>query len=754
MPQLLSSFGKKGVELNLDTMQVDIEDTSYLSKYFVIAELSPVFTGGKNPVAFNGSTLLKSGSEIKVECIDSNGNSLFIENPKSNISYSDVANFIISVNIFAETYNGPGILIFVGTTAKDEIVRWKANIAIDKTLQNVSKVRFYNKPTMEARGLLYPIVTNDAGTTLTSTIKFTGSFYATPVNPIKDVNRKSIDLKKTDIDYRLVLNAPAVQLAPHLFPTTSFNSQMEGQTIFINTNTVQVPYSYVTTATALTASFTVKKVLDSKTIQVNDAFYYTVGKNQFVTGINAGTFTSSYTWVAYNTASDSYQKFTDAVTSASIYVKQSYAEITYRNIRPFAGFVARHKLYRKSLIYPGDYQLIVDEPLGAKELLIDPITNNQTYPLIGTFYNQYHINKYWFTSSAQVQASHSVTPFINGVTVGASSFALMDGSKYMIAKADAIALVNDPYYYPYDSSSYNEMSGSSYASNFISLKAGTLYALSMNLVMAKDKQAIDTSVGFYFTSSILQITLEPNYTSPYGLQIGKIVTKDITKLKVFDGKQYLFFTPAADYFGTLIIVPYHCNVTVANISLQAYGDYGFSPDILSTKIPFAVNIQNEPFALKAELYDVNSSLVYSGISTIQTFDPNGESLFNPNVNSNPSLLTFVSGSLTVSKSLYLPNIPICPPIGTRMLAWHLPTHFPPNISSGDGLVCYSNITEVSNISDRFVNVTTTGGTISTTKTARSVEAKYTGSAVVDGTLTGPFGKRIWVDTSGTKTVFS
>ncbi len=754
MAQLLSSFGKTGVDLGLDSMTVDIEDTSYLSKYFVIAEFNPVFTGGKNPIAFNGSSLLKSGSEIQVECIDSNGSSLFIENPKSNISYSDVANFIISVNIFAETYNGPGTLIFVGTTNKNEIVRWKANIAVDKTLQNVSKVRFYNKPTMEARGLLYPVVTNDAGTALTSIINFSGNFYSTPVIPVKDVTRQSIDLKKTDIDYRIVLNATSDQLAPHLFPTTSFNTQMEGQNIQLNATTIQVPYSFVTSNVSLTASMVVKKVLDSKTIQLSDAFYYTVGKNQYVTGINLGTFTSSYTWVAYNTASDSYEKFTDPVSSASIYIKQSYAEITYRNIKPFSGFVARHKLYRKSLVYPGDYQLIVDEPLRSKELLSDPITNNQTYPLIGTFYNQYHINKYWFTSSNQLSVSHSVSPFINGMTISSGDYSSIDGTEYVIAKADAIALVNDSNYYPYDSGSYNEMSGSSYASNFISLKAGSLYALSTNIVMTKDKNATDANVIFYFTSSIPQLKLEPNFKSPYGLEIGKISTTDITSLKVFSGKQTLFFTPSSDYFGTLIIVPYHCKITISELSLQAYGDYGFSPDVLSTKIPFGINLQNEPYSLKAELYDINSTLVYSGISTIQTFDPNGESLFTPSVNTNPSLLTFVSGSLTVSKSLFLPNIKGCPPIGTRMLAWHFPTHVPPSSTNGDGEVCYTNISEVSNISDRFVNITTTAGTVPTTKTARSVEAKYTGSAVQDGTLTGPFGKRIWVDTSGTKTVFS
>ena len=81
MTQLLSAFGKKGVRIGLDTLQVDIEDTSFLSKYFVISEFNPVLSAGRNPISFNGSAFLKPTTEIKIECLDSNGNPLYIESP-------------------------------------------------------------------------------------------------------------------------------------------------------------------------------------------------------------------------------------------------------------------------------------------------------------------------------------------------------------------------------------------------------------------------------------------------------------------------------------------------------------------------------------------------------------------------------------------------------------------------------------------------------------------------------------------------
>ena len=42
--QLLSNLGKRGVDHQLFTMQVDIDDTAFLSKYFDVVEFEPIFT--------------------------------------------------------------------------------------------------------------------------------------------------------------------------------------------------------------------------------------------------------------------------------------------------------------------------------------------------------------------------------------------------------------------------------------------------------------------------------------------------------------------------------------------------------------------------------------------------------------------------------------------------------------------------------------------------------------------------------------
>lgn len=747
--QLLSNFGKTGVSLGLLTTPVDIEDTSYFSKYFVIAEYNPVLTAGKNPFAFNGSSLLAKGSEIEIECLDSEGNSLYMERPKSKSQFSDVATFLISIHVYEETYNGPGKLILRGITTKGETVRWIGNITIDKTLKNAAKVRFYNKPQLEARSLLYPVISNEVAANASHQVVLNGSFYSYATDPKKDTNRTMVNPKKTDMDYRITLNVNDSVVAPALYPTTSFNTQMEGQTITIVANTIAQPFTTLDKQTTITQSFQIKKVVDSKTAKLSDAFYYSIGKDEIITNINYGTFTSSYKWVSYNTQADAYLKYVPA-TGPAIEVKKSYAEIIYRNLRTFSGFIARHKLYRKSLLYPGDFQLIADEPLGALEILNDPVTANQAYTEMGIFYNQPHINKYWFTSSNALQLSHSVKPFINAMRIATSAnFTDANGTAHVIVKTDSPNTTGSAAYIPYSSASFEYQSGSSYNSNFIELKSGALYVLSMNVIIEKETLDADAKISFYFTSSIPSIQLEKDYITPLGWKLGEVSTRDETNLKIFSEKQMLFFTPSADYFGTIFVAPYHCNATLSEMSLKVYGDYGFSPDILFTKIPFQVNVANEIFQLKAELFDINSTLVYSDLSTIQNFDQHGDSLFVYVGSSNldPSQLSFVSGSLVISQSLLLPNIGVCAPsANTRMLSYVYPSNYPPDPSLGDGVVCHTNVSNLDNIGTEYINVDTDDGVLPPTS-SRALSVRYLSSAEVGG----PQGRRIYITTAGAKT---
>jgi hypothetical protein len=432
-------------------------------------------------------------------------------------------------------------------------------------------------------------------------------------------------------------------------------------------------------------------------------------------------------------------------------ILQSYAEIVYRNLRPFSGYVARHKLYRKSLSHPGDYQLLSDEPLSTIELLTDIITVNKAYDKMGYFYNQEVINKYWYPTSGLTLIAK--TSPINSVYIYGGTPSEINGSDYVIAKTDSVKIsgadpeiVNDNQYYDYDEDSFNNLSGESYNSNFISLKKNVLYVLSMNAVLEKNSNDTTANVSFYFTSSTSDIRKEKTYNPYFGMKLGELSTKDKVEVKTFDGIQQIFFTPTEDYYGTLVIVPTRCNVTLSELSLKIYEDYGFSPDILFIRIPFPVNIQNESFDIRAELFDINSNLIYSNLRTVHTFDINGvsDNVIGAETNNN------LSSVLQVYQSPYQPTI-IISPVSTvfmpgevtildliptqdkpqRFVGWFTPSDDP----TTSGKLCYTNVSSLFIDNDDYISLSTVEGNVETTVTSLAV--KY-------------FGKRIFVDTAGNK----
>lgn len=837
---LLSALGKRGVQLNLLSKKIDIEDNLDSSKYFVIAELDTVFTAGRNPVAFNGSSFLKDKSEIQIECLDSGGNSLYFEQAKSNVAqFTDVSNFVISVHVYDETYNGPGKLIFVGTTKDGKSVRWIRNITIDKTLSNARKVRFYQEPKLEIRPLLYPVVDlgkaadydsslykqataecfldvsvssiyfnpsnatgsgyisaptvkftdplgNGSGASATTaidseghitslvlnsggtgysysqpptitfigacttpataalsvisyvksssiidggsgytagsspTVTFTGGgglraaasavvsngsvsvinmtnngygyisvpditiqtskpttaselnisvifnsgFYAYAVNPTKDTNQFLVNKKRIDIDYRLVAsNIIEADANSSLLQIGSFNSQMEGRDIELTITKIKLPLSHNEISVNLTETFKIKKVLDSRTVILSDPFYYQVGNNKFVSNIIEGSCQVSYNYIKYNTNPDSSLTMIPKSGSTAVNVKESYVEATYRNLKTFSGFVARHKLYRRSLFYPGEFEQISDEPLRSIELLTDQITFNRTYYSIGKFYHQFHINKYLYTSSNEITVTAKSAP-LNSVYISCGTPGLADGSKYVIIKTDTIGGTNDNVYYPYDSTEFDQLSGSSYNSNFINLKKDSLHSLSVsNVIVEKETDCVDSKISFYFTSSISSITKEQSYDPDFGLKIGEISVSELKNIKYFDKTQTMYFTPVDDYFGTLKIVPYHCSVTLSDLSLKAYGDSGFSPEVLVIRVPCPLNVSNEAFEFKAELYDINSILIPTDLQSSETFDQNGVSLYATDelgqvliVQNNKQDIISTTNTFTINGDLYLPNL--------------------------------------------------------------------------------------------------
>jgi hypothetical protein len=314
---------------------------------------------------------------------------------------------------------------------------------------------------------------------------------------------------------------------------------------------------------------------------------------------------------------------------------------------------------------------------------------------------------------------------------------------------DSIGVTNTSEYIPYDESEFNSLSGSSYNSNFISLKKDSLYRLSMESIIYKDTLDSSAKVSFYFRSSVNGIEHEKDYDSTYGLKIGELAVPEAVTTKSFDGPQTLYFTPIGDYFGTLVIVPYHCYVNLSELSLKIYSDLGFSPDVLSVQTPFLINVQNEAFELKAELFDKDANIVFSDLKTTHIFDPFGDSLKTPVGQTSDGGTILVGGgatsapattvnNFTITGDLSLPNLD--PDNGTpsRFVAWS-----PPSGSNPSGSLVYTNVVKL--FIDRNDYISLTSVDFGTQRTLTSLAVRYDGANKI--------GRKIVIKNDGTKIVY-
>lgn len=668
MLNLLDSFGKKGVSYGIYTAQTDVVDTAYLSKFFIVSEFNPIFTSGKNAFSFNGSSYLKSGSIILIECLDSIGNNLFIEmakysaNTAVTYAYKEATAFVFSIHVYGDTADGIGKLMLYGNLADGRTVKWISNITINKALKNNSRVRFYQTPQLEVDSAEVPVLSSDISLGLVDTVNFAGNIQGFAVNPPKDTNLSSINKKSTDIDYELTVTNPLIVTSTP--PQSCFNSQMIGSTIDLNINQIQVPLSNnQIIPISSTSSYIITDVIDNQTLKINTPFYYKDSNgNNTVTNIVDANFTVNYPFINYNDNTSSYQ--TTTIGGITFIVKQSYADITYRNIRPFSGYVARHKVYRKSLLTNADFSVIADEPIIVNEILQDDLTQNKFYNLLGQFYNSQHIDRYWFTSSNDLSMNYAPDVAVNTVFVSSPIYNTLDGNDYLMVKNDSVSTNRDAIYVPFNMDQFLEESGSAYDSNFMAFKANVQYIIEVSAIIIKDPTQTNAGFSLYITGSYPTLTKEKNFTNQYGINIATITASINNTPSININNLFNFFTPQNDLYGTLVIVPQFCQIYLENISIRVYGDDGFSPDVFTTRIPWDISVANESFQIKAELFDINNNLIYSDLNTFQSFDSSGSTLipYIPGGGSYQDL--HVSGTLFVSQSaiiqfgdVFIPNIP-------------------------------------------------------------------------------------------------
>ena len=653
-----------GVKYNLAGLKVNIIDTSHLSNYFVISEFPDVLTAGKNLFAINGSSLLKSNSPIYLEILDAGGNALYYELAKSGYyNYTNVTDLSISVTVDQNTVPGMGQIYLVGTTTTNQTVKWSTNIKIDPSQENHSKVIFYNTPVVTT----YPSIVYTLNQSISSTsmfsAKITGSVTGTSLTPKLYTDINSIDTKVTPISYTLTTTDVGIT-----FSDNNLNTMVE---LYVDSITYIDNSNIITQSVNVTQSYLITDVVNTKTIVISSPFTYTVNTVDQIVQINHAKFSNQYVSIGYinlseaedNSLANKELVFQNQQSgSVNIFLKSGYLDVIYTDINTFTGNVYRHKVYRKSLNKASDFECIADEPLVSKNVLVDSITVNRAYDNLGRYYNQTHINRYYYTSSNAITLIQDSTNVLDSMTINCSvPNQNFDLSQYIIIKNNSStgSYLNGSTYVPYTASQFISSSGFSYDTNFIDIYPDVKYSIGANLALTSSNENLDSRLSFYLTGSynIDNVKQDPSYVNGIGLKLAEYVIPQGQKYKTFDSViDETLFSFTNNYIGTLVIIPTNISsATLSKLNISTHSERGFSPDMFEARIPFDVTIKNEQFQLKFELFDINSNSVYSRLATIINFDPNGDTLVKNISNYTPIGTPTVSASYASTASYISPG---------------------------------------------------------------------------------------------------
>lgn len=620
----------QGSDENLQNLTADIIQSNGETDYFIISSFPKILSIGKNLVELSVSDKIDINSNIRVSCVDAANNSLYIELAKTKGLDNSVTNrYYLSIHVTTDnSVNGVAQIILYGRTTRNKSVKHITPAIVDQYEKNISAVKFIREPNVSIVEKIIPVVDTSLYN-VTRTI--TGSLSGIAVTPRRDTDFKKSYIQNTD--YRIISNTP------------QFDDQLQYKSLTIYPYIVKKKDSYATldvSGSIYTSS--ISSVFNSSILKLTSPYFYSDTRNNSypITDIVNGQFFVEYPYTAYDSGSPNYV-YTYSGTSSK-QIKRLFAEFTYTDIKTFAGNLSRHKIYRKSNSNLSDYTLLYEGVLDSKELLADSYNcQNQKYKSIGNFYNQFHADKYWFSSSNSFTFTQSHTNLINGLEIFSNNIGSVDG--YILAKLNTSDEYRNAVYIPHTSSVY---SGSSFDTNFIHLKKNVLYEISYKSILKKSAGTSKSNLQFFITSSDQGALISGDHVIGKGILLHTENLYGNTNEKISYDKQTSLFSVNDDITGTLKIQFDKCIGTLSDISIKPYTTNGRSADTFTVLVPFPLTVANESFDILCELYDNNDVLVFTSTPTVKIFDIHGDSILYPY---DPTSLTFVSSSLTVSQSL-------------------------------------------------------------------------------------------------------
>lgn len=581
---------------NLNAVPVLIEDTSQESVYFNIKQLNSYFTGGRNAFLITGTALLELNSEIFIEVIDVDGNTIYVEAIKN---FSEGGSRVIVVEVYENTPRGPAILTILGTAARlangtpvpaDWVrrrnVRWQKKLIIEPRNENTTRIRLKRQPE-----LLVTELQTTASLLSQSFIDEGANFTLTP---------------------KTVLNSQRGYVVTNT-SATPFSSYQKSPKItgsfFLETRTYKIAIPPTTSSYTVIASETTSVDLPLTLLNSTSSFTDTNitssvnGRILNVTPILSGTY--ELTSSAFSSSATEYTQTVSLITSSVKYnyisesifqtsESLSLAKLRIVNLDTVSGQIYRIKTSNKSAASNLEFVSVADTPTLVGELLVtgSQVVNEREVP-IGIFNTDDILTSNWYA----YLTSGSATPD------PAYSSSLISSSFHLPIVRDDNRILDGGYVLTTSSSYFFG------TKNDFGVFQNSEYTLKFDADVYTTSGSV-TASGDYIVDVYVVGSAIPS-TDPLGKKIGSLGTRQ--QVGYFPNTQLNFTVPRSGSIGVRFVVNGGF-WQFANVSLKVAEEYAFSPDevtiLLSNENKF-----DDLVEYKTDFYDIdNNALSLSAIS--------------------------------------------------------------------------------------------------------------------------------------------
>jgi hypothetical protein len=364
---------------NLSGYNTFIRDTQPNSRYFRVSKFQETFTSGKNLFLMEGTPYLKESTAIKIEIVDVDGNTLYVEPGRGVPDYYEGNAVVLSAHVYDNMPVGPAKITVLGEL-KEYIdnqgivrpipeewkntynVKWEKDFYINKNMENSTPVIFYKRPSVTIEETEGRLIQQDIPTVTQS-----GSVKGTP-----EIPELGTDIRtwRAGTLYRLdITNGP-------------------GFTGSVDENIISIP--------SLGYSATIKEVLNKNTVLVDKPYLV----DNKIAPFPSSPYTTTF-------------EYFDGRISTDTIVTGSYQRLVFKNIDTFTGNLDKVKIFRKSRSDISDFKFLEEVKVKdiTSDLLVDPTSPaSEKTGGVGRFIESTFATS-WTTSSLQISGSDTFISF-------------------------------------------------------------------------------------------------------------------------------------------------------------------------------------------------------------------------------------------------------------------------------------------------------------------------------------------------------